>query len=130
MKCLDSDILIAFARGEEEAVAWMRKSKEKTENTATTFINSCELFKGAYTIGGSKEIAGTKNILSSFDVLFPTQATSELYAEIYSKLKKKGKIIGDFDILIASMVIENDFTLVTCDKDFENIPGLKTEKWK
>jgi predicted nucleic acid-binding protein len=39
-------------------------------------------------------------------------------------------IVGDFDIMIASIAIQNDLILATRNyKDFQNITSLKIEKW-
>jgi tRNA(fMet)-specific endonuclease VapC len=56
--------------------------------------------------------------------------SAKKYVEIKTKLKKSGKIVGDFDMMIASIAITNDLTLVTNNtKDFSNIDGLNTEDW-
>ena len=130
MKCLDTDILIDFIRGEEDAVNYIRKIKDKGEELATTWVNSCEILKGAYSRGEPQEISGIHNLLNSLYVLLPTIGTSELYAQLYSRLKHKGKIIGDFDLIISSIAIENDVVLISCDKDFESVSELKIEKWR
>ena len=51
-------------------------------------------------------------------------------ADIYSILKKDGNIIGDADILIASIVLNNNGTLVSNNtKHFENIHNLNLVNW-
>jgi len=53
-----------------------------------------------------------------------------LAASIYADLKNKGKTIGDADILIASIVINNGGILVSNNqKHYENIPDLNLENW-
>ncbi len=113
-------------KGEIEAVEFISKAHDKGEKLATTWINSCELFKGAYIISDVKTIIKIHNLLSSLDVLFPTPATSELYAQLYSKVRRSGKPIGDFDLIIAAICIENGLTLATKDKDFKGIANLTT----
>ena len=46
-------------------------------------------------------------------------------AEIKRILKNKGITINEVDIFIASIAIMAGFLLVSCDKDFKKIPGLK-----
>ena len=127
---LDSDILIDFARGREEAIVWIRKHRDEGDTLASTWINSCELLRGAYTTGSQKELLAIRSLLSSLYIMLPTTATSELYAQIYSRLKREGTLINDFDILIASIAAENDAVFVSCDKGFEKISELKLEKWR
>ena len=50
-------------------------------------------------------------------------------AEIYANLQKKGKLIEDADILIASSAKMWDFTLVSDDSDFRRVHGLRIENW-
>ena len=38
----------------------------------------------------------------------------------YKKLKTKGKIVNELDILIAGIAVANNETLITEDKDFLN----------
>src|SRR2546423_14731325 len=51
------------------------------------------------------------------------------FARIRGDLRRKGQIIGDFDILIASTAIHHHLTLVTRNiKDYQRIPNLKLYK--
>ena len=127
---LDSDILIDFARGVDEAIAWVQTHRDKGDMLTTTWINSCELLLGAYATGSQKEILAIRSLLSSLFIVLPTTGTSELYAQIYSRLKKKGDLVNDFDILIAATAAENDAIFVSNDNGFEKITELKLEKWR
>nr|WP_232616767.1 PIN domain-containing protein [Treponema primitia] len=56
--------------------------------------------------------------------------TTEIAATVYSKLKKKGRLIEDADLLIAAFCLQNDYIFVTNNvKHFENVEGLKIENW-
>jgi len=50
-------------------------------------------------------------------------------AKIYRELRDKGRMIGEFDILIAAIVRFNDETLVTRDGDFKAVRGIKLMNW-
>lgn len=53
-----------------------------------------------------------------------------VYAEIRAELEKQGKIIGTMDLLISSIAISNNLTLVTNNtKEFERIELLKLQNW-
>ncbi len=45
--------------------------------------------------------------------------------EIEKNLIKKGKIIGKLDIFISSTCLVHNLSLLTFDKDFKNVDGLK-----
>jgi len=54
-----------------------------------------------------------------------------LSARIYADLRSRGHTIDDFDILIAAMCIEKEYTLITHNtKHFENIKELMLEDWQ
>ena len=58
-----------------------------------------------------------------------TQAL-EVAARTYANLRKKGKTIGDADIMIAAFCVVNDYTLVTANiKHFTDIDGLQLVDW-
>jgi len=54
----------------------------------------------------------------------------EFYAKIKARLKSEGKILDDFDVLIAATAIVNNCMLVTNNtKHFKRINGLTIENW-
>ena len=79
---------------------------------------------------GSKE-KENRNTLRLFIKTFSTyllpvsQKTAELYAHVFEDLSKKGKPIPTNDLWIAAQTLEVNTTLVTYDKHFLNIKGIK-----
>jgi len=56
---------------------------------------------------------------------------SEKYGEIRSNLEKAGTPIGPNDLLIASIALVNNVTLVTHNtREFRRVKKLKTEDWE
>ena len=52
------------------------------------------------------------------------------YARQKSNLRRIGRTVGEFDLLIGSTAIVNDLILVTRNtKDFINLNGIKLENW-
>ena len=52
------------------------------------------------------------------------------YARHFHALRRKGKLIGHMDLLIASQALAEDATLVTNNtREFERVDGLKLENW-
>lgn len=47
--------------------------------------------------------------------------------ELDRALKKKGKPLSNTDRMIASMCISRGLQLITCDRDFKEVPGLKVK---
>lgn len=79
---------------------------------------------------GSKE-KYNKDVLSSFlskptvKLLNTTLETAELFGRIKAQLKKAGTPVPVNDIWIAAQGIESDSTIITFDKHFQKIPGIR-----
>lgn len=124
---LDSDILIYFLKGKKEVV--QRVSQIPIDNLYTSRINYTELIYGAY--NSTKITQNLKTIepfLENFHILELTQKSSLIFAKEKARLKKSGNIIADMDLMIASIAIENDCTLMSNNiKHFTRIKDLKLE---
>ena len=87
-----------------------------------------ELFAGFH--GGGK-LSQNREELKSFlnkdgvEVIDVTIETAEIFGEIKAGLSKKEKMIPLNDIWIAAHSIETGSKLVTYDKHFKNISGLR-----
>ena len=50
-------------------------------------------------------------------------------ARLYGDLRGEGKMVNEFDLLVAAIVMRNDETLVTRDEHFSRIAGLRVRSW-
>ncbi len=131
MVCIDSDVIIDFLRNEKKAVNRIKQLKEKKIKLATTSINTFELTKGA--LRSNQKNAGKllSEFLVNFEILSFDFEASEKAAEIYEDLRKKGNIIDPLDLIIASIALANNETLLTRNiKHFEKVPELIIETIK
>ncbi|TKI68921.1 type II toxin-antitoxin system VapC family toxin [Sulfurimonas crateris] len=121
---IDSDMLIYFLKGKQEAVA--RLSDIPPSELYISRINFAELLYGAY--NSVRVEANLKIIvpfLKNFQVLEFDEEAATLFAKEKSRLKKTGNIIADMDLMIASIAIKNECTLITNNlKHFERIRDL------
>ncbi|GMT50241.1 MAG: hypothetical protein IEMM0008_1780 [bacterium] len=90
-----------------------------------------ELYFGAY---HSKRVEANLKRLSLFKenltIHCDSEESAELFGKIKSKLRSKGRIIEDFDMVIASIACVNHCTLVTNNiNHFKAIEGLQIENW-
>jgi len=70
------------------------------------------------------------NAISYYEIkrgLLDNKEIFDIASSIYVELKQKGQLIEDADILIASISINGDFTLISKDSDFNRIENLKVE---
>ncbi len=74
-----------------------------------------------------------REILESFQSKFgivPIFPALGIYAKEKARLKTKGKILDDFDLLIGATAIFNNFTLVTKNvSDFDRLAEIIIEDW-
>ncbi len=123
--CLDTDILIDFLRGETKTTKEVKKLEDLFELT-TTAINLFELYYGAYKTGRDRNVNAIRELENRLEVLKFTSTSAKISGEILSKLEKKEEAIDFRDVMIASIVIENDVALYTRNaKHFERVEGLK-----
>jgi len=67
--------------------------------------------------------------VSSIQIV-PIMGSLDIYAKEKARLKKKGQLIDDFDLLIGSSAIANEMVLVTRNvKHFNRISGINIENW-
>ncbi|MEN4046863.1 PIN domain-containing protein [Sulfurimonas sp. NW15] len=122
---IDSDILIYFLKGKQEVVQML--SQIPIDDLYISRINYTELIYGAY--NSSKINQNLKIIepfLENFKILEFTQASSLVFAKEKARLKKNGNIIADMDLMIASIAIANDCTLISNNiKHFDRIQNLE-----
>jgi tRNA(fMet)-specific endonuclease VapC len=65
-----------------------------------------------------------------FGVLDLKKEVSDLAAQNYANLRKKGELIEDADLLISAACLVNDWVLITNNpKHFSRIKGLDIENW-
>lgn len=57
------------------------------------------------------------------------QATAENAAALQTALRRQGRQLATVDALIAATALRYDLTLLTTDRDFETITGLRRENW-
>jgi tRNA(fMet)-specific endonuclease VapC len=68
--------------------------------------------------------------LENFEICELDKGASEIFAKEKARLKKRGLIIADMDLMIASIAIAHGLPLVTNNhKHFERIKGLRLIRW-
>jgi len=92
---------------------------------STSIISAYELEKGArLSKSPTKDLRIVRDLLSELVILELDMPSVDLSSELYSDLSTKGKLVGEFDILIAATCIAKGETLATNDRDFDQITKL------
>ena len=96
------------------------------ENTVWTCgIVMFEVLQGIKSAGEKSKILGVLGSLPYFEM---TKKLWQSAAELSIFMKKNGVNLPLSDIFIAAIAVENDLSIYTLDKHFEQIPNLKLYK--
>jgi tRNA(fMet)-specific endonuclease VapC len=125
---LDTNICIFYLRGKFE----INKKIEEVEiqNCYISEITIAELIYGAKNSANyQKHIKEIDKIKQLFEVI-PIKEVFEYFAEEKVRLKKKGIMIPDFDLLIGTTSLSRNLKMVTNnEKHLTRIKGIKIENW-
>ena len=125
---LDTNVCIHFFRGKFDL---LKKVQE-------TGINKCaisEITLAELTFGAENSSNPQLNhkIISKFTEqlsILPIYNSINIYAKEKVRLRKKGEMISDFDLLIGSTAVANDLIMVTENtKEFQRISEIRLENW-
>lgn len=121
---IDTGWIIDHLNGVETIT--IKLEKLASSGICTSIISVAELYEGVY---GSKDYNASLEILETFlegiTVLSIDHEVCKIFGRERNKLRKQGNIIGDFDILIASICLKHNLILLTNNKKhFEKINAL------
>ncbi len=127
---IDTNICIYFLKGSSNNL--QKKFLELIPNDIKIpSIVKAELLYGAEKSAKKKENRKLiTNFLFPFEIVSFESNTADSYAKIRYQLEKKGEIIGPNDLIITSIALANEGTLVTNNlKEFKRVKGLRVENW-
>lgn len=129
MVCVDTDFLIDIGNRDERAIEALRGIRSKGETLYTTTISMGEYYAGAYRSRDKEtKVTKAKELLMAFLPLTSDHESARLWGQLSVELKSN--MIGDLDLLIASIAIANKQTFLTRNvKHFKRVPGLTVESW-
>lgn len=122
---LDTQVMIGYWKGKK---TWVDFISKNSGLVGTSVVCVAELYEGIFLGQRPRE---EREKIEEFiaNLAFVAEIdrkTAEKFGELRANLRKKGKIISDFDILIAAASIENNFILVTENKKhFSRISELE-----
>ena len=125
---LDTNICAYFLNGKYDLV---KKFDEiGIENCVISEITVAELKYGVEKSTLKDRNRKTiEDFQSNFDII-PIFPSLDIYAREKARLKTVSRIIDDFDLLIGSTAIFNNFILVTKNvKDFDRLEKINIEDW-
>jgi len=126
---LDTNICIYLLNG--NAILNEKVSEIGVSLLAISNSVLAELYFGAYNSQKVEEnLLRIEKFKKCLNILPDSEKSAMLFGEIKSYLKSKGKLIEDFDILIASIALAHHCIIVTNNTaHFARIVGLEIENW-
>lgn len=114
----------------EVNIIWKLSLNVGIFNCVISEITLAELIYGAE---HSSNVEKNLQLIESFTnhlTIIPIIDCIYLYGKEKSRLRKAGKMIGDFDLLIGSTAVSSNLIMVTENVgEFERIKDIKIENW-
>ncbi len=127
---LDTDVCI-FALKERSLSLKKRIMGHLPEQVKIPAMVKAELMFGAHrSSDAAKAHFAVEGLLAPFEIVPFDADGAACYSKIRHELERKGKSIGPNDLIIASIVLSRQGTLVTHNlKEYERVSGLKIQDW-
>lgn len=131
MICLDTSVLVAILRKEEDVIQRVEKEALQGTRLSTTPVNLCELYDGAYgSRNPTKELAKVDDLVNLLDILEFNMDVCRNYGEKINQVPLKHEPIGDFDLIIACIAMSHGEILATHNiQHFDKVLGLVVQQW-
>jgi predicted nucleic acid-binding protein len=122
---VDTDWIIHYLNGHQGIIEKI-ESLEKS-GLAASVVSVAELYEGIYystnPVGNEKAL---NDFLSGISTLGIEDGACKVFGKERGRLRQDKKMIGDFDLLIASRCLHHRLTLLTNNrKHYELVDGLK-----
>lgn len=125
---LDTDICSAHMRRPAQLA---HRFVQHTGGLAIPSIVLAELYAGAYKHPNQRTMLNLiQELLQEVEVLDFDSACAEQFGRVRGTLLQRGISVSRVDLLIASVALVHDLTMVTHNtKDYQNIPDLPLDDW-
>lgn len=128
---IDTDILSYYFKGDEIVIQNFNNYLKNFALIEISLITYYEIVSGLMAKDALKQLDIFYEFIDENLVIPMTENSSKISSELYSILRKTGKVLDDIDLFIAGIAIENEMVLVTNnEKHFSRISNLKIQNWK
>lgn len=128
---LDTCVLSDFARGDANTLDRLKGTPPALVAVSSITLMEIE-FGLALNAARARKLAPVMRALMEPIAILPYGADdARASAGLRAALKKKGRPIGAYDVLIAGCALAQGLVLVTSNEsEFGRVSGLKTENWR
>ncbi len=130
IRLLDTNTCIYFLNRASERIVERFKQLSPSQIRLPS-ITVAELYYGAEKSKfKSRNREKAKRFVSTFEIVSFDEKACSAYAKVRYSLERSGTPVGPMDLLIASIGLAYNFTVVTNNvKEFQRVKGLKIENW-
>jgi len=124
---IDTDWVIDHLNAVAEVT---RRLKElEPQGLALSIISAAELWEGVYFSRDQKRSqVMLEAFLSGVTILDLDEEVCKRFGHLRGSMRKRGQVMGDFDLLIAATALRHNLTLLTNNrKHFAGIAGLQIQ---
>jgi tRNA(fMet)-specific endonuclease VapC len=128
---LDTNVLSDFVRGEPGVSARLKSARP--DDVAVSSITIMEIEYGlALDPARARRIAPVLDaLLGCVRILAFSRADARAAGVVRAALRRRGRPIGPYDVLLAGCAVARGLTLVTSNvKEFARVDGLVVESWR
>jgi len=123
---LDTCIPIEVFRGQAETIAWLSQVPPKEVALSSVTVMELEAGLSYATVKVEEKREQLRRFLSVYEVLDFSAVDAREAGKALADLKKKGRMIGAYDVQIAGVGLARELTVVTRNtKEFKRVKGLE-----
>lgn len=101
-----------------------------TSDVAISVVTEAELRFGVARLPAAKHLpAVVEEFLKYIDIRPWDSAAARQYALLRAEAERRGRPVGNLDLMIAAHALALEAVLVTSDRVFRRVKGLKIEDW-
>jgi tRNA(fMet)-specific endonuclease VapC len=125
---LDTNIISDLFRNPRGPVDEALRARNKHE-IGTSLVVKGEILFGLKKNNNMRGLREFEILLEAVPVWAMEEPTADRYAALRAEMERRGDQIGPNDLWIAAHSLTLEAVVVTDDRAFQRIPGLKVENW-
>lgn len=124
---VDADVIIRGERGTFDLKSWLlARSGERVEIAAITVAELWHGVERADAAHRSKRERYVRSAVETMSIIPYTESTALEHARIWAALEVSGRMIGDYDLIVAATALERGSAVATFnERHFSSVPGLR-----
>ena len=124
---VDADVIIRGERGTFDLRGWLSaRSSERVEIAAITVAELWHGVERADAAHRSRRERYVRSVTERMSIIPYTESTALEHARIWAALEATGRMIGDYDLIVAATALERDSEVATFnERHFSSVPGLR-----